>query len=305
GSAGLVWFYAAPVFSQAFAAVLLVQFGMNLAIGPYQAALPDYIEEERLGNASSWMAGLQSLGNAAGAVVAGLVSDTRLVAAGIVVALLSTCGLTASHAAKLTRLPAANDRVQITQAYTDLFVSRALVYLGFYTLLGYLFFFIQETLGSAQTKAFTGYTLLAVTIAGSIGAVFAAKPADRYDQRAVACIGGAAFALAIALLIAMHTAPGIIVCGALAGAAWGIFLTADWALGCRFVPRAHAATALGIWNLALLLPQIAAPLLVTLVLRSMHSLNGSQARVAFVVALLEITAGSIWIWRLPARRSIG
>ncbi|HET7815775.1 MAG TPA: hypothetical protein VFL13_15545, partial [Candidatus Baltobacteraceae bacterium] len=47
GSAGLVWFYAAPVFSQAFAAVLLVQFGMNLAIGPYQAALPDYIEEER------------------------------------------------------------------------------------------------------------------------------------------------------------------------------------------------------------------------------------------------------------------
>lgn len=305
GAAGVWWFYTAPVFTQAFAAVLLVQFGMNLAIGPYQAALPDYIEEERLGIASSWMAGLQSLGNAAGAVLAGLVNDSRVVAGAIALAVLSSCGLTAAHAATLTRMPLAEERVRITRSYVDLFVSRALIYLGFYTLLGYLFFFVRETLGAALAKPFTGYTLLAVTIAGAAGAVAAAKPADRYDQRAVACTGSAAFAAAIAVLIFMHAASGIIVCGFLAGAAWGVFLTADWALGCRFVPRAHAATALGIWNLALLLPQIAAPFFASAVMRSMHALSGPQTRVAFVLAILEIMAGSIWIWRLPARRRIG
>lgn len=305
GAAGVWWFYAASVFAQAFAAVLLVQFGMNLAIGPYQAALPDYVGEQRLGVASSWMAGLQSLGNAAGAVLAGLLNDTRVVAAAIAVALLASCGITAAHAATLTRAPLPEERVRVTQAYADLFISRALVYLGFYTLLGYLFFFIQETIGKTGAKAFTGYSLLAVTLAGAAGALVAARPADRYDQRAVACTGGALFSIAIALLILMHAGTGIIACGFFAGAAWGVFLTADWALGCRFVPRAHAATALGVWNLALLLPQIAAPFLASAAMKSMHALSGFHTRVAFALAILEILAGCIWIWRLPARARFG
>jgi hypothetical protein len=58
---------------------------------------------------------------------------------------------------------------------------------------------------------------------------------------------------------------------------------------------------MGIWNLALLIPQIAAPFLATAVLSSLHLLQQSSApRIAFVLAAIEVLGGVAWIWRLPA-----
>jgi hypothetical protein len=55
-----------------------------------------------------------------------------------------------------------------------------------------------------------------------------------------------------------------------------------------------------VWNIAIVLPQIVAPALTTLVLRHL-SLAGSPVapRVAFGLALIETLAGIAWLWRLP------
>ena len=83
----------------------------------------------------------------------------------------------------------------------------------------------------------------------------------------------------------------------------GVFLTADWALGCQFLPRFALATAMGIWNLALLVPQIIAPAIATAVLSAMHALNSpNAASIAFVTASIEVAIGIAWIWRLPGSR---
>jgi hypothetical protein len=60
------------------------------------------------------------------------------------------------------------------------------------------------------------------------------------------------------------------------------------------------AAALGIWNLAIVLPQIVAPALTTAVLQGLRLGMGQQApRVAFAMALGETLVGAAWLWRLP------
>ena len=299
----LFWFYLAPTFAQLTAALLVLQVAMNVATGPYQAVIPDFVADRSLGTASSWMAGLQSIGNALGAVIAGVVADARAVAAAIAAVLVATCAATAAHVRGLTLVQTRVEPVRLSRAFADLFISRALVYLGFYTLLGYLYFFVAGTLGG-NVKMTTSFVLLVFTAAGAIGALLGAAPSNRLDRRAVASAGGAGFVASIAAFLASHSVGAIFVSATMAGAAWGVFLTADWALGCRFLPRFALATAMGIWNLALLVPQILAPIVATAILSLLHVLQQSSAPgIAFVVAAGEVLAGVAWIWRLPACES--
>jgi len=301
-SCALFWFYSAPVYAQLAGAVVLLQIGMNVAIGPYQALIPDFISEERMGTASSWIAALRSVGNACGALAAGLIRDGRIVAFTLTAALLTSAAATTAHIRHLDLLNAKPEKLRFTRAFADLFVSRALVFVGFYTLLGYLYFYVVQTM-HGNVKLTTGFVLLVFTVAGAIGAVAAARPSNYFDRRAVATAGGIVFVLALFAFLFSHALPAILFSAAIAGISWGVFLTADWALGCHFMPRHAIATAMGVWNLALLVPQMIAPLLATAVLTLLHALQSSSApRIAFVLAACEVACGIAWIWRLPAFR---
>lgn len=296
----LVWFYLAPAFAQLVAALLVLQCAINLAIGPYQAAIPDFVPQSEVGRASSWMAALQSIGNACGAVLAALVTDARAVAAGIVALLLGSCAVTAFHVRALPLVSVRLEPLRFGSAFRDLFISRALVFLGFYTLLGYVYFYVRGSLGG-DTKLLTGTIILAVTASGAVGALAAARPADRYDRRAVAAAGGGAFVLAIGCFLLSHSFAAIVASALFAGAAWGVFITGDWTLGCQFLPRFALASAMAIWNLALLVPQILAPIVANAVLARLHVLQSpNAARIAFIIAACETIAGIAWIRRLPA-----
>jgi MFS family permease len=303
--AALIWFYTAPTFAQLIAAVVAVQIAMNVAIGPYQAVIPDFIAEEGMDAASSWMAGLQSMGNAAGALIASQVGDPRIAAIAIAGCLLGSWVVTALHVRLLTLLPVAQQRLKISRAFIDLFISRALVFLGFYTLLGYLFFYVREALGG-NTQRTTGVLILVTTASAAIGALVAARFATRMDRRLVATIGGTAFIGALFAFLFAHGITGIAVSALAAGIAWGTFITADWALGCYFLPRQALATAMGIWNLAVLIPQIVSPIVATAVLSALHALQSNTApRIAFLLAACEVAVGVAWIWRLPvSQRSV-
>ena len=90
-----------------------------------------------------------------------------------------------------------------------------------------------------------------------------------------------------------------------AGLGWGVFLVADWAIACRVLPAGAMASAMGVWNLAIVLPQIAAPAFTTAVLQHLGLTGGGLApRVAFGLALGETLIGIAWLWRL-SRCAIG
>lgn len=305
-AAALLWFYTAPSFGQLIAAVIVLQIAMNVAIGPYQAAIPDFITEDGVDAASSWMAGLQSIGNAAGALIASQMADARIAGVTIAGCLLASWAVTALYVRTLTLLPAAVERgLHLSRAFIDLFISRALVFLGFYTLVGYLFFYVRESL-SGDTQRITGILILVTTSAAALGAIAAARFAMRLDRRVVANIGGAIFIGALFAFLLANNLAAIGASALVAGLAWGTFITADWALGCYFLPRQALATAMGMWNLAVLIPQILAPLIATGVLSALHALQSSTApRIAFLLAACEVAVGIAWIWRLPAsQRSV-
>ena len=304
GAVAVIWFYLAPDFRQLAAALLVLQLGLNIAIGPYQAAIPDFIEDFRLGGASAWMAALQSLGNVAGALAASLLKSAAAVGAAIAAALLAGFAVTATHVRALEPLSKIAAPLRITRVFIDLFISRALMYVGFYTLLGYLYFYVQRLM-HGDPKASVGELLVTFLAAAAIGAAVAGRAA-RFDRRAVAAAGGCMFIFALVAFLFSKSGAELFGAALLAGTAWGVFLTADWALGCALLPRGSLATAMGVWNLALLVPQILAPAIVAAVLSSLNALQSPDApKIAFVIACIEVAAGVAWLRRLPPSEAKG
>lgn len=310
GSVALFGFYEASSMAVLVAAYIALQASLNLAIGPYQAIIPDFVERARTGVASSWMAALQSIGNAVGAVAASFIANARGLAGVLSALLLATCAATSAHVRRSALQDAPKDDatpLRVTRPFVDLFVSRALVYVGFYTLLFNLFFYVQFVLRTpaAAVSRQTGILIISFTVVGALGAALAARPSDRADKRVVASAGAAAFIAALALFVGANGFGLAIAATLVAGLGWGVFLVADWAIACRVLPPAAMGTAMGIWNVAIVLPQIVAPALTTLILQGMRLTGGSLApKVAFALALVETVAGIAWLWRLP-RQVVG
>lgn len=311
GAAALLLFYDAGNLLVLTLAYLAIQASLNVAIGPYQAIIPDFVERARVGAASSWMAALQGAGNAIGALAASFITHGKMLAATLGALLLTTCAVTTSHANSLPLIDPeeeAASKLRVTRPFADLFISRALVYVGFYTLLGYLLFYVQRVLHAASldvARRETGILIVTFTLVGAIGAALAARPSDRGDKRVVATAGAAAFVVALAVFIQSHTLAWAAVATFVAGLGWGAFLVADWAIACRVLPTGAMAAAMGVWNLAIVVPQIVAPALTTAVLQRFALTGGASApRVAFGLALTETLVGIAWLWRL-SRRDIG
>lgn len=304
GAAAIVVFYEVQTFAGLIAAFVAIQVALNLAIGPYQAIIPDFIARERFGVASSWMAALQSAGNAIGALAASFIANARVLGSVLGALLLVTCAATSAHARRLPLLGSVQEGepLRITRPFVDLFVSRALTYVGFYTLLNWLFFYVKAMLGAAEPAAATrqtGILIVSFTIVGALGAALAARPSDKLDKRLVATLGAGGFILALALFIAGKSLGFAIAATVVAGVGWGVFLVADWAIACRVLPPGAMATAMGLWNLAIILPQIAAPALATALLAQLGMTeSGSAPRIAFGLALGETLVGIAWLWRL-------
>jgi MFS family permease len=302
GAAALIWFYAADGAASLLCAYAAVQAGLNVAIGPYQAAIPDAVEPSRTGYASGWMAGFQSGGNAAGALLATAVGNPLLLAATLGALLLLGCAVTSTALRGWTLQSVSVVPMRLSRAFAILFASRVALFAGLYTLLGYLFFYVLDYVARDASKArvVDGIFVLGFTLAGAAGAAIAAKPSDRYDRRNVASVGGAVVVVALALFVAGRTPIVAVPAILLAGLGWGVFLAADWALACRIIPAHAAAGAMAVWNLGVIVPQIIAPLLTTVVLARFDMLGTSGPAAAFALAGLEMLLGIWLLRRLPA-----
>lgn len=310
GAIAILFFYGAGNFTALAVAFVALQAALNVAIGPYQAIIPDFVRGTRIGIASSWMAALQSAGNAVGALGASFIANARVVGAALSALLLVTFGVTATHVRGLTieAAPEIQTRARVTRPFVDLFISRVFVYVGFYTLLFNLFFYVQRVLGAHtvdSAKQLTGILIVGFTIVGAAGAALAARPSDRADKRLVATLGGGGFMLALIIFIASNAVMGAAAATVVAGIGWGAFLVADWAIACRILPPGAMASAMGVWNLAIVIPQVIAPALAAWLFGHFTGAEATVApRAAFALALGETFIGVAWLWRLP-RKAIG
>jgi MFS family permease len=298
----LLWFYLAPDYAQLVAAFFALQLGMNVATGPFAAIVPDYIPAKRTGAASAWMGTLQSLGNAGGLLVAGFIANRTVVALILAAALGSSWLITARATREVQADRTARIRLRISRDFRTLLASRTAINFGFYTLLGFLFFFVAQSLNTPAdaVRTRTALLFLTFTVANVAGAALAAKPADRYDKRAVVLSANGVVGAGLVLLTFAPNVAVAFAAAAIAGVAWGAYFIADWALACSVLPRSAMASSMAVWNIAATLPQILAPALTTPIVERVNAaLPGAGPRVAIGLAIVEFTLGAAWLYRLP------
>jgi MFS family permease len=308
GVPAVIVFYLVPNTSALAVAFVALQLALNIVIGPYQAIVPDTMPPSRYGVASGWLAAFAGAGNAMGAVFAVALGTTPLLGYVLAAGLLAGAAITLAHLRRVALQPLPPlSTLKVTRTLVDLFISRAFVYLGFYTMLDYLYFFIASVLPQHfwldATRA-SGLSILLFTVVSALGAALAARPTDRIDERLVVSAGGSCMIVALAVLGIGHAFPGLPPAIAFAGIGWGVFLCADWAFACRLLPPSAMATTMAIWNLAIVGPQMLAPLAASLLLARMSALaSASGPRYAILLAGAEMLIGTLWIWRLPSARA--
>jgi MFS family permease len=290
----LVWLWVA---------MLVLQLGMNVAGGPYQAIVGDYVSPDRVGRASSWMSIHQFSGSVVGLVLA-IVLHGALLGAALAACLAVSWWITDSYARTLPGSRTTAAPLRLDANAWIVIGSRALINVGFYTLFGFLFFFVRESLGVADARTTTGILFLAFTIAGVGGAAAAGVPADRLDKRIVVTVACLAIAIAVGAFAAAPTFPVALTCAIGAGAAWGAFFTADWAIAYAVLPSAALASAMGVWNLAAALAQVAAPAITGPLVGYVDARRaGLGPRIALVCVIVEFALGTALLWRVRLGRT--
>ncbi len=317
---GLVGMRYAPTYAWYAGAVLLVQAANNFAGGAFNGLIPDKIPPSQRGLTSGVMGFLMMMGTISAALLAGhfvgqgQASHVYFIVAGV----LAACTAIMAWRVKETPLRAAPPFVmqEFTRSfwidprrYPDfawMFVTRALVMLGFYTMITFLQFFVKDTLHLTRPQAAqtTGY-LSAITIASGTGvALLAGWLSDRIGRKGIVSAAGISLALTSVGLLTQPPYATLVWVAVVFGIGYGAYTSVDWALAIDVLPSSRsAAKDLGIWAIANTLPQVLAPIVAGPILDAFNRRAPNLGyTVVFSGAIVYVLLGSIFVWRIKGVR---
>jgi MFS family permease len=157
--------------------------------------------------------------------------------------------------------------------------TRLLVTMGFNSVQFFLVYFLQDAVGIPRDKVqdYAGYAFLGLLLAGAIASIIGGRISDQRGRKpliylAGGVMSGAAMAFIAYMLLGNVALPGpfaiggfntVFYCGVAFGIGYGIYQSVDWALGTDVLPSgdAEAAKEMGVWHIALVLPQSLATLI--------------------------------------------
>src|SRR5258708_4738854 len=178
-------------------------------------------------------------------------------------------------------------------------ITRFLVYLSYFTALGYLLYFLQDAIH--YQKAAQGVTTFQIILTGAllIASIISGILSDRFQQRKM-FVMGASFVLVLAFLILafFQTWPAVELAAAVLGIGFGAYLGVDIALITQVLPSASArGKDMGVINIANALPQVVGSAIAALVINAFHSYT-----LLFVLAAILASLGAILIHRIKGVR---
>jgi len=291
-----------------------VQIGTNWCGGPYAGLIPDVVPTAQRGAASGWLALMNALGTLTGAIAAGaLVRNERyspiyltIVAAVIVFLSLTLWGVHERPAPRVARPPLATlwrDFLPRGASYRNFYlvlVTRALVTMGIYSVFTFFQFFLKDILHAPHPVQQTSYLIAIIIGAGVPTSLVAGNLSDRHGRKPLVYLSGGLMALASIVFIGVALAPSlpfIYVVGAVFGVGYGAYLAVDWALAVDVLPKGDAAAKdMGIWHVALVLPQMIAPAITGLTLtlfKPVGLLLGYT--VVFVLTAVWFVLGTVFV----------
>ncbi len=178
-------------------------------------------------------------------------------------------------------------------------LTRFLVYLGYFISLGYLLYFLQDAVH--YQKAAQGVTTFQVILTGTllISSVISGVLSDKLQRRKIFVIAASlVIVLAFLILAFFQTWPAVEVAAAVLGIGFGAYLGVDIALITQVLPSASArGKDLGVINIANALPQVVGSAVAALVINSFHSYT-----LLFVFAAILASLGAVLIQRIKSVR---
>jgi MFS family permease len=263
---------------------LILNTGNNIASGSYAGLIPDVVPVAQRGEASGWMAAMTQVGNIVGILSAGIFVGKGLHGGflGVVSGALVVClGITLIGVREhpRTSLPGPLHWVEFIKRlwvdphqYPDfawVWITRALVTMGFYTVQPYLQFYLGHIIGVPyeQRVMTTAYVFIVILGFATITGLIGGKVSDRIGRKRVVYVANSVIAAACLAFPFGHSMQFVYIVSALFGLGYGAYYSVDWALGCDVLPNQEdAAKDMAVWHIALVLPQTLTPPLAGLIL---------------------------------------
>lgn len=285
-SAGaLAWMAFGGTFLALLAAVLLLQFGYNLALAAYQAYIPELAPAGARGKASGFLGLMSTLGALLGAIGAALLvrgTTYRWMLLFLAALLLFGIAVTVWGVPE-PALPAVSDRPQrlatpsgpgpgvagappaAKPSYRDFIwvaVTRGLVMLAFYSLLTYIAYYFKDVDHIVHYVTATSLVVAITIVAAASATLWAGRRSDTVGRRGIVAAAGGLMGLGAAAFLVLHSLVPTAAVGVVFGAGYGAYLSVDWALISDVLPQVGTiARDMGLWGLAITVPQVLAPVI--------------------------------------------
>ncbi|MBO0780212.1 MAG: MFS transporter, partial [Ktedonobacteraceae bacterium] len=142
------------------------------------------------------------------------------------------------------------------------FITRLIMMLGIHTIQTFLQYYMRDAVGVEHPEQQTTNFLIIVSLT-SLGSAFAAGwLSDHFGRKRMVYIAGGMMAAVGLVFVITHSLPLVLAAGALFGLGYGAYGSVDWALVADVLPSdRNFARDMGVWNIALSLPQVVAPVL--------------------------------------------
>jgi MFS family permease len=177
--------------------------------------------------------------------------------------------------------------------------TRCLVGMGIYSVFSFFQYFLADVIGAARPEQQASYLIGIIMVAGA--------QSDRIGRKPLVYASGALMALAsLAFVFAGYgrSLPWMFAVGAMFGIGYGAYQAVDWALAIDVLPPGgDAGRDMGIWHVALVLPQVLAPALSGLLLAAFKPVTPVIGyTVVFAVTAVWFVLGTVLVSRVRGAR---
>jgi len=275
-------FTSLPLYVAAF---MWVEFWNNVATAPFSALVPDVVPPEQRGSASGWVGLMTMLGLLIGGITGFIFTDKAgaadldsIYAFIAVVMLLGMLGtvLSVREPEVTVKLPPFEFgaftrelfRPFQNRDFTWVFWTRLLMEMGAFTVQEFVLYYLTDVvkdfrLSWAPTppnpESAVGYFLGALLIGAVIASLVAGIASDKVGRKPVVYISSALQAVVTVVLAFFYDFQLAILVGIVFGLGYGAYGAVDWALATDVLPSdADHAKDMGVWHVALTLPQVIA-----------------------------------------------
>ncbi|MGB8347784.1 MAG: MFS transporter [Ktedonobacteraceae bacterium] len=142
------------------------------------------------------------------------------------------------------------------------FVTRLVVMMGIYTVEDFLQFYMRDAVRVSNPEQQTTNFIIILSLTSLFSAFAVGWLSDRFGRKRMVYLSGALMALVGLIFIVTQSLPIVLAAGALFGLGYGAYISVDWALVADVLPSHRSyARDMGVWNIALSLPQVIAPVI--------------------------------------------